>query len=104
MTNPDAYISIELDLTDPIEISDFAALFAGFGAEFDRHLQREHPDLAGSARMYVREVRKGSVVADLFASLSDLVGLMDTALIVLAFMGSVLDMVTSGIRRRAFWT
>lgn len=85
MKNPEAYISIELNLADPIEISDFAALFAGFGAEFDRHLQREHPDLVGSARMYVREVRKGSVIADLFASIPDMIDLMDAAIIVLTF-------------------
>lgn len=87
MKHADAYISIKLDLTDPVEISDFAALFAGFGADFDRYLQQEHPKLAASARMYVREVRKGSVVADMFASIPDMIGLMNDALIILAFVG-----------------
>ena len=35
--------------------------------------------------MYVSEVRKGSVVAQLFANIPDLIGLADAALIVLAF-------------------
>lgn len=87
MKHSDAYISIKLDLSDPVEISDFAALFAGFGADFDRYLQQEHPKLAGTARMYVREVRKGSVIADMFASIPDMIGLMDDALIVLTFVG-----------------
>ena len=35
--------------------------------------------------MYVSEVRKGSVVAQLFANIPDLIGLADAALIVLGF-------------------
>jgi len=85
MSSAEAFIEIKLDMDDPIEISDFAALFAGFGAEIERHLQSEHPELSGAARMYVKEVKKGSVVASLFAQIPDLVGLMDAGLIVLAF-------------------
>jgi len=59
MKNADAYLEIRLDLSDPIEIGDFAALFAGFGAEFERYLSENHPASAGTAKMYVSEVRKG---------------------------------------------
>ena len=85
MDAADAYLEINLDLSDPIEITDFAALFAGFGAEFERYLTAKHPEYSGTARMYVSEVRKGSVVAQLFADIPDLIGLADAALIVLAF-------------------
>lgn len=85
MARGDAFIEVRLCLDDPIEISDFAAFFAGFGSEFERHLAAEHPDAKGSARMYVKEVRNGSVVATLFADIPDLIGLMDNALIVLGF-------------------
>ncbi|MBN2907758.1 MAG: hypothetical protein JXJ18_13690 [Rhodobacteraceae bacterium] len=85
MRSSDAYIEIALDLDEPVEIADFAALFAGFGSEFERYLNRERPELSGSARMYVKEVRKGSVIAALFADIPDMIGIMDSALIVLAF-------------------
>lgn len=85
MARGDAFIEVRLCLDDPIEISDFAALFAGLGAEFERHLAAQHPDARGAARMYVKEVRKGSVIATLFADIPDLIGLMDDALIVLGF-------------------
>jgi len=79
-----AYISIELDLSGPVEIGDFAALFAGMGGQFDDYLKEHHPRVAGTARMYVREVRKGSIIADLFAEV-DLIDLMDKGLIILGF-------------------
>jgi hypothetical protein len=80
-----AYLSIKLDLGEPVEIGDFAALFSGMGGQFEDYLRDHHPEAAGSVRMYVREVRRGSVVADLFAKLPDMIGLMDNALIITGF-------------------
>ena len=85
MRNADAYLEIKLDLSDPVEIGDFAALFAGFGAEFERYLAENHPEAAGTAKMYVSEVRKGSVIAAMFADIPDLIGMADAALIALGF-------------------
>ena len=85
MNNADAFLEITFDLKDPVEINDFAAFFAGLGSEFERYLISERPELAGSARMFVNEVRKGSIVATMFASIPDLVGIADSALIVLGF-------------------
>lgn len=80
-----AYLEVKLHLDDPVEISDFAALFAGLGSEFERYLSDEHPEMHGSARMYVQEVRKGSVVATLFAQIPDMIGMMDSVVVVLTF-------------------
>jgi ribosomal protein S17 len=85
MTQSNAYMSIRLDLSDPIEIGDFASLFAGMGGQFESYLKQNHPEMSGSVRMYVREVRKGSVVADLFTQIPDLVGQMDNVLIITGF-------------------
>lgn len=85
MGETNAYLSIRLDLKDPVEIGDFAALFAGMGGQFDDYIKDHHPGIAGTARMYVREVRKGSIVADLFAQASDLIGIMDAVLIITGF-------------------
>lgn len=85
MSKGNSYISIKLDLNEPVEITDFAAMFAGVGAQFEDFLAKNHPELKGHAKMYVREVRKGSIVADMFANIPDLIGYMDDALIILGF-------------------
>jgi len=80
-----AYITVTLDISEPVEICDFAGLFAGLGGQFDAYLRDKHPDLKGKAQMYVKEVRQGSIVADLIPSIPDLIGLMDDVVIVAAF-------------------
>lgn len=85
MEGANSYLTVTLDLAEPVEIADFAALFVGIGSQFDRYLADEHPTMKGQAQMYVKEVRKGSIVADLVPSIPDLIGYMDTALIVGGF-------------------
>lgn len=85
MESSNAYLSVRLDLDQPVEISDFAALFAGMGGQFESFLKSEHPEMSGSVRMYVKEVRQGSIVADLFTQIPDLIGYMDDVLIVSGF-------------------
>jgi hypothetical protein len=85
MWESNAYITITLDLDEPVEIGDFAAMFAGIGEQFEAYLREHHPQLRGKAQMYVREVRQGSIVADLFPNIPDLIGYMDGILIVLGF-------------------
>lgn len=58
-------IVFNLDLSQPVEISDFVSAFAGLGAQFERHIRSEHPDLEGEVKVYVKEVRKGSIEAEL---------------------------------------
>src|SRR3546814_9544831 len=58
MEGANSYLTVTLDLSDPVEIGDFAALFSGMGAQFERYLAEQHPDLKGQAHMFVKEVRK----------------------------------------------
>ncbi|MDG1456874.1 MAG: hypothetical protein P8Q92_03055 [Pseudoprimorskyibacter sp.] len=58
-------IVFNLDLKQPVELSDFVASFAGLGAQFERHIRNDHPDLEGEVKAYVKEVRKGSIEAEL---------------------------------------
>lgn len=85
MEGANSYLTVTLDLSEPVEITDFAAFFSGFGAQFDRYLAEHHPDMKGQAHMFVKEVRKGSIIADLIPGIKDMVGYMDTALIVGSF-------------------
>jgi len=80
-----AYLTLTLDLKNPVEIEDFAKAFAGIAGMFDDYLRQEHPSLRGEANLYVKEVRHGSIVADLVPSIPDMIGYMDNVLIVLGF-------------------
>ena len=58
-------IVVNLDLSQPIEISDFVSSFAGLGGQFERFLKDKHPELQGEVKVYIKEVRKGSLIAEL---------------------------------------
>lgn len=58
-------IVFNLDLDQPVELTDFVSAFAGLGAQFERHIKKSHPDLDGKVKAYVKEVRKGSIEAEL---------------------------------------
>ncbi len=80
-----AYITVTIDLNDPIELSDFVGLFASMAKQFDDYLREKHPDLHGEGHIYIKEVRQGSIVADLIPMMAILVDSMDKALIVKQF-------------------
>jgi hypothetical protein len=80
-----AYLTVTLDLKEPVQIEDFSALFAGMGGQFDRYLAEHHPKLKGEAKMFVKEVREGSIVFDLIAHIKDMIGLMDATLVIGGF-------------------
>lgn len=85
MQQSGGHLTITVENSEPIEIGDFAAMFAGMGKQFDDYIRTDHPKLKGQARMYVREVRPGSTIADLFPQIADMIGIMDATLIVLGF-------------------
>lgn len=85
MAENSAYLKINLDLNEPVEASDFAALFAGFSDDFEDYLRGNHPDLAGESKIYVRKVKDGSIIADLFADAKHTIAVLDSGLIILAF-------------------
>lgn len=63
MDDGGAAVVVTLKLEDPVEIHDFVATFAGLGGQFERFIRTEHPDLDGRVKVYVKEVRKGSMEA-----------------------------------------
>ena len=80
------YITINMDLAGPVELGDFVEFFGGISGQFDRFIRTNHPELAPDARFFVKEVRKGSIIADLFpGGFSDIIGMMDAVLITVAF-------------------
>lgn len=59
------HIIMRLKTRDPIEIGDFVSAFTALGNEYERFIRDERPDLAPEASIYVREVREGSIEAEL---------------------------------------
>lgn len=80
-----AYITVSLDLKQPVEITDFAKLFAALGEQFDEYIAKHHPDISGKAKIFIKEVRKGSIIADIVPQIRDMIDLMDAVLIVTGF-------------------
>jgi hypothetical protein len=62
-----AHVRIKLNTSNPIAISDFVAEFVGIGNQFDKFIAAQHPDLKADTQFYVKEVRAGSIEADLVA-------------------------------------
>lgn len=59
------FIRLKLDIDEPVEIGDFVAAFVALAAQYDRFVAREPDGEAGSAKLFVREVRVGCIEADL---------------------------------------
>lgn len=59
-----AVLTLTLDNSEPIELSAFVGAFTSLAADYNRSL--ESKGLDGEAKIYVAEVRSGSIVADLF--------------------------------------
>lgn len=80
-----SYITLTIDLEEPIELSEFVGLFGSLAKQFDDYLRENHPDLHGEGRIYVKDVRHGSIVADLIPMMAMLVDFMDKTIIVKQF-------------------
>lgn len=65
MPTDDAHLILRIETTTPVELNDFVAAFVGFGNQFERFESGAHPDQQGDARFFVREVRAGSIIAEL---------------------------------------
>lgn len=65
MAGGEPHIVLTLDTKEPIELGAFVGAFTSLGNEYERYMRQNHPDLTGQAEMYVREVREGSIVADM---------------------------------------
>jgi hypothetical protein len=79
-------IRVRLETTQPIELSNFISAFAAIGSEYSRFLKQSHPDLGDDAKIYVSEVRQGSIVADLIPVVLPILQTMDYALVIDQFM------------------
>lgn len=84
------HIVLRLDTKQPIELTDFVRAFTSLANEYERFLRAEHPDLADHSKVYVKQVQKGSIEAELwnYAALAGAVAIthMDQLLILEQFV------------------
>lgn len=59
------FIRLTLDCKEPIELGDFVSAFTSLGAEYERFVKFKNPD-SGGATLYIKQVREGSIIADLW--------------------------------------
>jgi hypothetical protein len=59
------HIVLNIQTTRPIELDDFVSAFSSIASQYDKFVRSQYPELSGDAKIYVREVRAGSIEADL---------------------------------------
>ncbi len=57
-------LTLKIDNSQPIELSDFVGAFTSLAREYRSQI-RDNPDYEDDAQIFVKEVRKGSIIADL---------------------------------------
>ncbi len=70
MIESPVYLTLTIDTQQPVELSDFVGQFTSLGNEFERFVKLEHPDLQSDATFYVREVRSGSTIVEMFPQMA----------------------------------
>lgn len=65
MDRGEPIIRVRLDVGQPIELTEFLGAFTSVAAEYDRFIREVHPESPRDAEMFVKQVRAGSIIADL---------------------------------------
>lgn len=102
MADANAILTLRIDTDEPIELDSFVGAFTSLAEEYRREMDRQFPDIDSDARIFVREVRKGSYIAELIpymAPIAPVIAVMDQALIVENFVrvwGRRISLLASG--------
>ncbi len=65
MIDGDPHLILRIETKEPIELGEFVATFVGIGSAYERYHDADNVDGRSDARVYVREVRAGSIIAEL---------------------------------------
>lgn len=86
MQDSPGHIVVQIDVQDPVELLEFTGLFLALANQYERFIKTEYPDIEGGAQIFVRELRSGSMIADLVPWAVSTIEMMDRALIVEQFV------------------
>ena len=63
-----AKLTIEIKNSRPVELLELAQSFQSFADEYKRHLlKKEEPQIADDIKLYIKEIKSGSIITDLVA-------------------------------------
>ena len=80
------YIELRLHLEEPPELFALVSAFTAIGNQYEQYIKESHKNLHGDTRLFVREIRKGSIVLDLIPIILPLIENMDRVLIIDEFV------------------
>jgi hypothetical protein len=60
-----AYIVVRLQTKNPIEIGDFVSEFTSVSDQYGKFIRENYPDLIPDAEIFVKQVRRGSIIVEL---------------------------------------
>ncbi len=60
-----SYVVVKIDTANPIDLGDFVAEFTSIASQYEKFMRDFHPDLAPGAQMFVKQVKRGSIIFDL---------------------------------------
>jgi hypothetical protein len=90
MTDRQIHIVLKLSLSQPAQLNDFVSAFTSLANQYRKYMRSEHPNLNSEAEIYVKQIRQGSIVADLIPvivpGLGAALAAMDSAIIVEDFI------------------
>jgi hypothetical protein len=86
MVETETHIEVVIDVNEPIELGDFVSSFTAIANQYQRHMKLAHPDLKDDAQVFVREIRSGSIIADLVPGIANIITAIDQTLIVEQFV------------------
>lgn len=93
-----AHVELNLETKQPIEIGDFVSVFTSISSQYDKFVQDNYPELRQEARIFVTELRPGSIHADLIpVVVATLAPVIDDIrkVIVSRFVGYLVDRITT---------
>ena len=86
------FIELRIDLEQPAALVDLVGAFAAVGNQFDEYLRKHHADLEGSAQLFVKQIRAGSIIVELIPMVQTVLQSMDSVLIVDGFVSRFRDL------------
>ena len=60
-----AHIVLNIRTKNPIELTDFVSAFTSISSQYEKFIRSHYPEMSSDANIFVREVRAGSIEADL---------------------------------------
>ena len=82
-------LTLRIDTKKPVELSAFVSAFTSLAAEYQRQTREVFPDVEADAKIYVKEIRKGSYEADLIPFIpliAPIIASMDQVMVIEQFV------------------